>query len=157
MKRLHRKDFYFKVLSHLYSWSCWKSLCETYHAHVICVLFQATCALVTAVQTWEAGLLVFDSSTGVSTRVGFTAGLFCILLNEKWGKTILTITTKLDWQCNNVLRPVPVFILAVRVGNLTTFCCSKRDFSTERMLQHYKCKLIICCKCNNEQLHYTIL
>lgn len=95
VRLLQWMGLYLELLGHLYSRSCRKSLCEANHAHVISILFQATCALVTTVQTWEAGLLIFDSSTGVSTRMGFTAGLLCILLNETWEKLVLYYNKKM--------------------------------------------------------------
>lgn len=61
------------VESHLNCRSSREGLCEADHAHVICILFQTASVLVTAVQTWEAGLLVLHSSTGVSARMSFTA------------------------------------------------------------------------------------
>lgn len=50
-----------------------EGLCEADHTHVVRVLLQTACVLITAVQTWETRLLVLDSSTGVSTRMSFTA------------------------------------------------------------------------------------
>lgn len=66
-------QLYLEPLYHLHCRSSRKGLCEADHTHVISVLFQTACALVTAMQTREAGLLILDPPTGVSTGMGFTA------------------------------------------------------------------------------------
>lgn len=71
------------VESHLNCRRCGEGLCEADHAHVIRVLLQTASALVTAVQTGQAGLLVLHSSAGVAARVCFAASQLGVLLGNK--------------------------------------------------------------------------
>ena len=58
-------------------------LSEADHAHVVCVLFQAACTLVAAVQTGQAALLIPHPATEVAACLGLTARQLGILLQRR--------------------------------------------------------------------------
>lgn len=76
---------------YLYCRSSRESFCEADHTHVVCILLQAAGVLIAAMQAWQTGLLVLDSSAGVSAGMSLTAGQLCIFLRESTGKEMLML------------------------------------------------------------------